>query len=64
MAALSDLVPDDGEDGNNFDVYLNPADVEAFKARWCGGQMQEHRRSDEGLAGILQTIVDRLRDGI
>ena len=32
---LADLIPDDGEDGSNFDVYLNPADVEGFKARWC-----------------------------
>ncbi len=35
---LADLIPDDSVDGGNFDVFLNPADIEAFKARWCGGR--------------------------
>jgi hypothetical protein len=34
---LADLIPDAAADGADFDVYLNPADVESFKARWCGG---------------------------
>ncbi len=35
---LADLIPDDSADGGNFEVFLNPADVEAFKAKWCGGR--------------------------
>lgn len=32
---LADLIPDDGEDGYNFDVFLNPTDVAGFMVRWC-----------------------------
>lgn len=38
---LADLIPD--EDGN-CDVYLNPADVEAFKASWCAGDVVDEIR--------------------
>ncbi|HMJ29826.1 MAG TPA: hypothetical protein VK512_14020 [Xanthobacteraceae bacterium] len=35
---LADLIRTDGEEAENVDIYVNPADVEAFKARWfeCG----------------------------
>jgi hypothetical protein len=31
---LSDLVRTDGEEAASVDIYVNPADAEAFKARW------------------------------
>jgi uncharacterized protein (DUF427 family) len=31
---LADLVRTDGEEPIDTDIYVNPADVEAFKARW------------------------------
>jgi hypothetical protein len=35
---LSDLVRTDGEEASDTDIYVNPADVDAFRARWfeCG----------------------------
>jgi hypothetical protein len=35
---LADLIRTDGEEAENVDIYVNPADVESFKARWfeCG----------------------------
>jgi hypothetical protein len=37
---LADLIRTDGEEGENVDIYVNPADVESFKARWfeCGAE--------------------------
>jgi hypothetical protein len=32
---LADLITDAAADGADFDVYLNPVDVESFRARWC-----------------------------
>jgi hypothetical protein len=31
---LSDLVRTDGDEAENVDVYVNPADAEGFRARW------------------------------
>jgi hypothetical protein len=35
---LADLVRTDDEEPSDTDIYVNPADVEGFKARWfeCG----------------------------
>jgi uncharacterized protein (DUF427 family) len=31
---LSDLVRPDGEEASDTDIYVDPADVEGFRARW------------------------------
>jgi hypothetical protein len=31
---LSDIVRTDGDEAENVDVYVNPADAEGFRARW------------------------------
>jgi hypothetical protein len=31
---LSALIRTDGEEAENTDIYVNPADVEGFRARW------------------------------
>jgi hypothetical protein len=35
---LSDLIRTDGDEAIDTDIYVNPADVEGFRARWfdCG----------------------------
>jgi hypothetical protein len=35
---LSDLIRTDGEEATDIDIYINPADLEGFRARWfnCG----------------------------
>jgi hypothetical protein len=50
---LAHLIHEEGDD-SNINVYLNPADVEAFKAKWCGRRIHSDPNQLPGRVRVMQ----------